>query len=180
MKKIDLSISMLKANFYALPMIVLSIILIALPYYFLWGRANIKDGFASIYSTLIVFLPVIILGTCLHEILHGLSFLIFGKLFLKQIKIGFQWKTITPYAHCKVPITAGVYRIALIMPALLMGIIPSIIALITGTGWLMIYGIFFIIVACGDLLVVWIIRKAKHNQLVQDHPTRCGCCIFEE
>ncbi|MCD4796118.1 MAG: DUF3267 domain-containing protein [Candidatus Cloacimonetes bacterium] len=180
MKKKDHSISMLKANLYALPVIVLTIILIVLPYCSLWGRANIKDSFASIYATLIVFFLVLILGTCIHEILHGLSFLIFGKLSLKQIKIGFQWKTVTPYAHCKVPITAGVYRIALIMPTLLLGIIPSIIALITGIGWLMIYGVFFTIVGGGDLLVMWIIRKAKHNQLVQDHPYNCGCYIFED
>ncbi len=179
MQKTDHSISMGKANFYSLPIVIFSIVILIVPYLLIWGKISLYKGFIYTYLNLKVLIPVLLLGAFLHEILHGLSFLIFGKLNIKQIKIGFQWKTITPFAHCKVPVKAWIYRIALIVPALLLGIVPAIIALIAGTGWLIIYGIIFTIVGGGDFLTVWIIRKVKKDQLVQDHPRNCGCWVYE-
>lgn len=180
MQKTDLSVSMGKANLLSLPFVFFSFIIFSLPYFFIWGRNSVEIGIRATYFNLKIFIPVFILGAFLHEILHGLSFLIFGKLNYKQIKIGFQWKTITPFAHCKVPVKASVYRIALIMPTLILGIIPSIFAIITGNSWLIIYGIIFTVVGGGDFLTVWLIRKARKNQLVQDHPTNCGCYVYEQ
>ena len=180
MQKTDHSISMAKANFYSLPIVILSILILIVPYLLIWGTISLYKGFIYTYLNLKVLIPVLLSGALLHETLHGLSFLVFGKLNIKQIKIGFQWKTITPFAHCKVPVKAKIYRIALIVPALLLGIVPAIIALITGTGWLIIYGIIFTIVGGGDFLTIWIIRKAKKDQLVQDHPHNCGCWVYEE
>ncbi len=59
--------------------------------------------------------------------------------------------------------------------AILLGIIPALVALITGKGWLLIYGTLFTVLAGGDLLVFWLIRKVRSSELVKDHPERCGC-----
>jgi hypothetical protein len=90
-----------------------------------------------------------------------------------------KWKILTPYAHCKIPLKASVYRIALLLPAILLGIIPAIIAIIFGISWLLLYGILFTVLAGGDLLIFWIIRKVKSDELVEDHPERCGCFIVD-
>jgi len=171
----DISISALKANLYAIPIIIFSIICLVFPFVLFWDWQTFTKGFLSIYIHLPYFFSAFIIGAFLHEVLHALGFLIFGKLILSQVKIGFIWKYITPYAHCKVPLKASVYRIALLLPAILLGVIPALVSIISGKGWLLIYGILFTVLAGGDLLVFWLIRKVKRNELVKDHPKRCGC-----
>ncbi|MDO9576523.1 MAG: DUF3267 domain-containing protein [Candidatus Cloacimonadales bacterium] len=133
---------------------------------------------SSPFMKLQVFLPVFIVLAYLHEAIHWLAFSIFGKVDSKHCRLGFQWKTLTPYAHCSVPLKASVYRISLILPALLLGIIPSIVAIIFGFSWLLVYGIVFTITGGGDFIILWLIRKVEKNQLLQDHHTRCGCEVI--
>ena len=178
-RKVDHSISMLKANLYSLPLVIVLIVLLTGSFLFIWGKQQLLSSFPIIYLNLKIFIPVLIIGAVLHEVLHALSFLIIGKVPAENVKLGFQWKSLTPYAHCKIPVKASLYRISLLMPALLMGIIPWFVSLITGNGWLLVYAVIFTIVSGGDILTIWIIRKAKPNQLVQDHPYNCGCWVYE-
>jgi hypothetical protein len=173
----DLSISTISANLFAIPIVVFLIICLACPFILIWDWHTFTLGFLSTYLALPYFIIVFIFGAFMHEVLHAIGFLIFGKLKYSQVQIGVKWKFLTPYAHCKVPLKASVYRIALLLPAILLGVIPSIIAYIFGIGWLLIYGILFTILAGGDILVFWIIRKVNNNELVKDHPEQCGCFI---
>ena len=173
----DISISALKANLYAIPIIAISIICLVVPFVLIWDWQTFTKGFLTIFLTLPYFIIAFVLGAFLHEVLHALGFLIFGKLKLSQVKIGIIWKYITPYAHCKIPLKAFIYRIALLLPAVLLGIVPSLTAIIIGKSWLLIYGILFTVLAGGDLLVFWLIRKVKSKESVKDHPERCGCYI---
>jgi hypothetical protein len=180
MRKVDHSISMLKANLYSLPLVIVLIVLLTGPFLLIWSKQQLLSSFPIIYLNLEIFIPVLIIGAILHEVLHALSFLIIGKVPVENVKLGFQWRSLTPYAHCKIPVKASLYRISLLIPALIMGIIPWFIALATGNGWLLVYAVVFTIVSGGDILTIWIIRKAKNDQLVQDHPSNCGCYIYEQ
>ena len=179
MRKVDYSISMLKANFYSLPLVIVLIVLLTGPFLLIWGKQQLLSSFPIIYLNLKIFIPVLIIGAVMHEVLHALSFIIIGKVPVKNVKLGFQWKSLTPYAHCKIPVKASLYRISLLIPVLVMGIIPWFIALITGIGWMLVYAVIFTIVGGGDILTIWIIREATLDQLVQDHPENCGCYVYE-
>jgi len=63
------------------------------------------------------------------------------------------------------------------LPALLLGVLPGLIAGITGSGWLMAYGALMLAMASGDLLVLWLIRDVPSGRLVRDHPSEVGCEI---
>ena len=91
-----------------------------------------------------------------------------------------MWSFLTPYCHCSEPLLMKPYRIGSILPALVLGIIPSFIAMVTGNLALMIFGFFFTFSAGGDFLILWLIRKEPSNALVLDHPDKIGCVIFEE
>ena len=179
MRKVDHSISMLKANLYSLPLVIGLIIFLSEPFLLIWGKQQLLSSFPIIYLNLEIFIPVLIIGAVLHEVLHALSFLIIGKVTKENVKLGFQWRSLTPYAHCKIPVNASLYRVSLLMPALVMGIIPWFVALTTGNGWLLVYAVIFTIVGGGDILTIWIIRKVNPNQFVQDHPSNCGCYVYE-
>jgi hypothetical protein len=65
------------------------------------------------------------------------------------------------------------------MPGLLTGVIPSLIALITGNGLLMLFGAAMFAGAVGDAIVLWIIRDVPANAEVLDHPDAVGCYVCE-
>jgi len=176
--KRDLSVSMAKANLYGLmvlPLVVLQSIL----YLGVWGSERFFDGLAIMFGKLVYFMLIFIAGTILHELIHEVSWSYFGKKPLNAIKFGFRLKALTPYAHCKEPLGVRAYRTGALMPGFVLGILPSGIGIITGNGWIMIFGLLFTLASGGDLLVLWLIRKVKAGELVQDHPTKAGCYVIE-
>lgn len=127
----------------------------------------------------ISFLATLILGIVIHELIHGLTWAIAGHKPLSAIKFGFQWQSLTPYAHCPEPLEVNAYRLGGSMPLIVLGILPALIGIGTGNGWSMFFGFIFTLAASGDLLVLWLIRGVKPGQFVQDHPTRVGCYLME-
>jgi hypothetical protein len=104
---------------------------------------------------------------------------LFAKKPLSVFKLGFQWKSITPYAHCKEPMDIQPYRVGSFAPGLLLGILPWMASLFTGDILLFLFGLLYTIAAGGDFLILWIIRNVKPGTLVEDHPTNAGCYVFE-
>lgn len=148
-----------------------------LPYFVLHGLEELKKILS--FFGLAVFIPSIIVGIIIHEFIHGFTWSRMAKISLKKIKFGFQLKTLTPYAHSTVPMNAKAYRFGAVMPLLILGILPYVVALITKQPMLLGFGVFFSFVATGDILILWIIRKLPPHQLIQDHPTKAGVILFE-
>jgi len=98
---------------------------------------------------------------------------------MKYLKIGIQIKSLSPYAHCKKPLSATAYRISAFLPGLLLGIFPGIISLISGNSYIFILAMIFTVAAGGDFLLIWMLRKIPAGCKVQDHPEKAGCIILE-
>jgi len=103
----------------------------------------------------------------------------FSKQGMKSIKFGISWKLLTPYCHCKEPLTVRDYRIVLLSPLIILGIIPTIIGLIIGHNGIYGFGLLFILAAGGDLIIFWKLRNENKNSLALDSPDKCGCIIYE-
>lgn len=170
----DVSISMGKASlfgsFLAIPVAIAQFA----------GFAAIH-GFAAFEPAWNITLLIILIltGIVIHELLHGISWMVIGKKPFSAIKFGFMWKTITPYAHFKEPLEVNAYRLGIFMPGLVLGIIPFIIAMLTGSGDLLWFSLLHTTAASGDWLVLWIIRSVKPGLFVEDHPTNAGCYVLE-
>lgn len=87
---------------------------------------------------------------------------------------------LTPYCHCKEPLNVRQYIIGAIAPAILLGIVPSIVAIMIGNPGLLLFGMFFTIAAAGDILIINLLRKENSSDLVQDHPSEAGCYIYRK
>ncbi|MBI5950274.1 MAG: DUF3267 domain-containing protein [Chloroflexi bacterium] len=172
--KKDISISMGEASLKAMLLVVPIALVQVMPFF--WLRAPVPPSNANM--TLFGFL--LIFGILLHELIHMFAWMLFAKKPLKAFKLGFQWKSLTPYAHCKEPMDIRPYRIGAFAPGLLLGILPWLVSLFTGDILLMAYGFLYTVAASGDLLILWLIRKIKPNTLVEDHPTNAGCYIIEQ
>ncbi len=171
--KRDLSISMHEAGTKSLwIMLPLTVIQFAVFFGLHGFPAMPTNENLSLYGFMLFF------GIFIHEAIHVLGWMIFGKKSLKVFHIGFQWKSLAPYAHCKEPMDILPYRIGSFAPGLLLGILPWIVSLFTGDILLFIYGWLYTTAAGGDFLVLWILRNVKSNTLVEDHPTRAGCYVM--
>ena len=149
-------------------------------YYMIWGEKLILTYFMDAVLNwghwLAVFLfGIILFGIVLHELIHGVVWAKFVKNGLNSIEFGVKE---TPYCHCKEPLSVKHYIIGAFMPGLVLGIIPSFFAVATGSLFLILFGLFFTLAACGDFMMISILIKQPMDSLVQDHPKKMGCYIF--
>jgi hypothetical protein len=126
----------------------------------------------------VLIIAVTLLGVVIHEFIHGAIWASFAKRGFKSIKFGFLWKMLTPYCHCKEPLMTKHYLLGAVMPAIVLGILPAIYAILFGNLGFLIIGVFFTIVAAGDFTAVYILRNEKMDNLIQDHPSEGGFFIF--
>ena len=126
-----------------------------------------------------VFLATVIPGILAHELIHAFAWSLAAHRPLSAIRIGIQWRAVSPYAHPKEPMLVGPYRIGALMPAVCLGLIPAGAALLLGRPLLMAWSLVFILAAGGDFVVLWLIRRVPAGRLVQDHPTRAGCQVLD-
>lgn len=137
-------------------------------------------GFGELALVYGVGAVVLAAGVVAHELLHGFSFVLLGRQPLSNVKLlGFQKETLTPYSQCLIPVRATVYRWAVAMPGLVLGVIPSLVGIATGNGWALLFGLFFVLAAAGDALILWLLRRVGGDKLVEDHPQRAGCYVIE-
>ncbi len=177
--KIDFSISIQKANIYSMGLAI-PIVALELGVYLLgWGFDKFKAGWNSVSAGVVYFIVAFIAGVILHELIHGFAWAYFGKQPLRAIQFGIQWKTCTPYAHCTEALEVHAYRIGACLPGVLLGVVPALIGIISGSGELLLWGLIFTLAAGGDMLVVWLIRNVPAGLFIEDHPQRAGCYVID-
>jgi hypothetical protein len=132
------------------------------------------------YAPLLPLVGAFIAGVLVHEVLHAIAWKIAAGLPWSDMKLGFQWKTLTPFAHARVPMPARAYRIGAATPGVVLGVVPALIGLVTGNGSWMLFGLLFTLAAGGDALILWLLRGVAPQRRVEDHPTRAGCYVEQE
>ena len=176
----DLSISMAQANLYGLVLLIPGGVLLGIPYWAIWGRTAFGQAWSGLADNLLIALGVLAAGVIIHELIHGVSWRIFGKKPPSAIRYGFQLKTLTPYAHCTEPMDSRAYRLGAAMPGLLLGVLPWLAALRPqATVPLFIFGLIFTLAALGDAMILWILRGVAPEAQVIDHPSRAGCYVID-
>ncbi|MBP5261495.1 MAG: DUF3267 domain-containing protein [Clostridiales bacterium] len=121
-----------------------------------------------------------VISIVVHELIHGITWSLFAKNRFRSIAFGFIVEYLTPYCSCKEPLSGGAYSAGGIMPCIILGLIPEIIACFTGNAFLLGYGAFMTVCAGGDLLIISMILRDKKTKdaLFFDHPTKVGLVKF--
>lgn len=188
-KKEKLTINLIWANVFGLLIVIPIFLLFGLPYFLIWNSqfqadnlrlliSNIKPDFI-VGQTVIIFV-LLFAGIVLHELIHGITWSRFTEKGFKSIRFGVLWKMLTPYCHCKEPLKVKQYILGAIMPSIIVGIIPCVIAILIGNFGLLIFGVFFTMAAAGDFLIINLLRKENKDDLVLDHPSEAGCYIYRK
>ena len=118
-----------------------------------------------------------------HELIHGLCWSMGAKNGWKDIELGFIAKLLTPYCTCSSPIDKKIYLFGSMMPMTVLGIIPSIVAIILGNPFILLFGFIHTFGGAGDILISGMILKDKikgKDAKIYDHPYDCGYILFEK
>lgn len=170
----DLSISMERANvivlFTSLPVAIAQFVVFVM----LHGMERVYPTWSPTFLVL-----ALLSGIVVHELVHATGWVLFGRKPFSSVKFGFQWKTLTPYAHLKEPVEVNAYRLGAFLPGFVLGILVYSLSLVLGDGNLFLFGLLHTSAAGGDWLVLWLLRKVKSGTLVEDHPTHAGCYVIE-
>lgn len=197
-RKLEINIS--KANLLSLGLLVVVAGVLVPIYYWIWGTISIDNSFfvefikcILDYSNIVVgsivailcgaIMPVLSITLLLfipHELIHGITWMIVAKCKWSDIKFGVMWKKFcTPYCHCKISMTVSQYRLALLMPFFVLGVLPTLLSLVVGSSLLLFYGILGIVSAVGDIMMAWLLRKESRIVKIYDHPSAAAFFLFD-
>jgi hypothetical protein len=185
----EITVNTLKANVFVIIFsIPLALVLGGLFYLFwhdlfttasirLYLEFNIK--WLQRWLLFLLFVPLIV-GAVLHELIHGLTWACYATQGLRSIRFGITWKMLTPYCHCKEPLRMHAYRLGVVMPGIVLGLLPQLYAFVTGNIGVFVFGFVFTVAAGGDFLMLWMLRKEKGESWVEDHQEKIGCVVYRD
>jgi len=156
---------------------MLSIVLLIIPiviYVVLVGLDNARNQEIFSIWTFVGLIALIII----HELVHGSTWKFVTGYPWSAFKYGVLWKVLTPYCHAKIPMTIQPYRIGAMMPLVLTGILPWIIAIVLQNTVLAIISAGMISAAVGDIYIWSTLRGLPDDTLVSDHPSQAGCIVY--
>jgi hypothetical protein len=145
-----------------------------LPHWLLWGAPNTAALGPAPYLT---FLAVFAGGIVVHEGLHAVGYAQGGAT-RPEIEFGINWRGLAPYAHCTAPLRCGVYRWAVALPGLVLGVLPLGVGLLTGVWAVTLVAYVMLVAAAGDALLLWTLRGVSRDAWVQDHPHKMGALVL--
>ncbi len=167
---VPISSILLKITLFSVLIAIASVI----PFARLWDETRL---WSALQNPIII--PLALFLILAHEGIHGIGWWLFGRVPIQHLTFGFQWKTLSPYCHAKAPMTVQGYRLGVILPALITGLLPLLVGTFSGDGLWAMLGAMLLAGAVGDFYVVWITRAIPADSKVLDHPKHAGCLILK-
>lgn len=167
----DATISGAAAQVLGAILLVIALLVVGGAYVLRWGREPLEAA-----AEWPVFIAIAV-GLVIHEVLHCVGFVLAGAP-RSRVRIGYDWRRVLPFAACSIALPCRGYRLAVVLPTLVLGVIPAALGVVSGHGPTALFGAFLIGTAAGDLLVLWAIRRVRADALVEDHPEAIGCRVL--
>jgi hypothetical protein len=131
----------------------------------IWGAESVRV-FVGNRPLLFPLAAALVLCVALHELLHVAGYVWLGGAPMEAVHV--EWRGVVIVARCDVPLPARSYRAAVALPGLLLGAVPTLVGLVSGTGWLTVYGAVMLGASAGDAAVLWALRKYRADEEVVD------------
>jgi hypothetical protein len=173
----EIIIPLWKANIYSFVFFLAALAVFGIPFSFIWSAGHFIAAWRVFLTDYFVLIASIFGGMLLHEVLHAATWAVLGENGLRSISFGINWKNLSPYVHCGEPLRLPSYALGVFMPGLVLGFLPAIVSLFTGSGWLLCFGIFFTAGAAGDCLALIQLRSFPRSAFIIDHPDHLGFTV---
>ena len=165
------TINILTANLVSIPFLVLVGGVAGCVYYSVWHTFELESVANALWLAV-----AIAAGIVVHELIHGFTWMLVTKQSFKHLSFGTMAGAV--YCHIDVPMSKRHYLVGAVMPLLLLGLIPTVVAVAVGSVFWLVFGVIFIVSAIGDILIMWALRGEPSDALVYDHPTAAGCVVY--
>lgn len=144
--------------------------------FFLIDRAVLMDISGIRFPVL--FIAIIFIVTAIHELLHGIGWMIISRKGWGIIK--FNINAMMPSCACKAVLGKNQYLVGVLTPFIVLGI-GSIFFLMVYPGTLSLLTMLVAFVGTGgDLVIASNILKEKNETLISDHPTKVGYIAYNK
>ena len=81
---------------------------------------------------LLIFIAVLLVGVFVHEGLHGVAIVLLARGGWRSLEFGFDRKTLSPFAHSRVPLRAWQMTVVCLAPLVGLGLLPAVAAVMEG------------------------------------------------
>lgn len=142
--------------------------------------SGLADAVLSVLYWSAIGLAVYAASAIVHEGLHVIAMLSVAGVPISSLRFGARLSEGVLYVHTDRPMSVASYRIVLMLPAVVQGILPAAVGTIEGVGWLVLYGYVMILSAVGDFAVLQLIRDLDAAETVRDHHQKVGCQVLVE
>lgn len=136
----------------------LALCMTLIPFCVLWNVSYLWDGLLALLPWV---LPLSLVCLAIHEMLHAVGFIIFGRVSWNAIVVQINWLGLNARIHCGSPVSARAFRWTAMLPALVLAVVPAIFSLIYGIGSVGIWSFLMASAACSDIRAVWLIRHLE-------------------
>jgi hypothetical protein len=126
----------------------------------------------------LLFIIAYIAGVLLHELVHVLALFFISKVSFSDIRFGIKRPYLSLYTHCKKVIKVRGFRMGLLLPMLLTGIIPLVTGIATNNLFLTVLGSMLTAGGVGDITGFIYLLKIPGDALVYDYPDEMGCEVY--
>ncbi len=140
----------------------------------IWGFPALKTAALNFLTDYIALAITLLAGMILHEIIHATFFTLFCRDGFRSVSFGVNWRHLAPYVTCSEALTVKQYAIATAMPGIILGLLPALYALASGTGWFLVFGVFFTAGSASDFLSLVDLRSLPRGVRVTDHADEAG------
>ncbi|EJL45314.1 Protein of unknown function (DUF3267) [Brevibacillus sp. CF112] len=135
-------------------------------------------AFTLSFGDFFLFFLAVAVGVIVHELLHGVGFLLSRQVSVADIRFGVVWRKLVLYACCLKPISIGSYRFAVLLPNLLLGVLPLFLAYFFHSIFWYLWSIAMLLGGFGDLYILWTLRAFPKQTKIADSPDSIGYVAY--
>lgn len=145
-----------------------------------WGLPgwNIDLQPDNVEMWILVVSPVLLV--VVHEALHALAAVLWGKAPFSSIRFGLNLKWLVAYCHCASPMKIGVFRIYSLLPLAVTTVVTGLVLWWDPTVWTLLFFSLAFSACAGDVLTYFKVREFPGDLWVKEHPSGIGCYVWPE
>ena len=134
----------------------------------IWRRDAVEDVTTQIGGWLGAIL-VIVSSAVMHELLHLLGWKMGGHVPAKAISWVPTWRKLGIRVRLHTAVPAAIYRLGVVLPALVLGVVPVTCGLLTGNGLLLLWALFFLLECFSDFTALFATASVPSSAHVLEH-----------
>lgn len=173
-RTVPLPVAMMLA-FSAIPVAIMALFI---PFQLRWGLTPPRLPERWPVTALLAVFALLLGGLLLREAVQLAGYRWIGRVPRGAARLAAGHAALGPRVRCDAPVSARAYRLILLLPTLLLGVLPSVVAIAIGSWLLVLWGLWMIVACSGDLVALWAMRGLPPATPVRAHPSRPGCEVL--